>query len=236
MPIFAAGKGHKLRVVRNRAGEDVRLTERRNQALELRRDGLNYRQIGVVMGCDPSTAYNYVQHELRIIRDQTAEDTEAQRDLELQRCDQMQAALGPAMRAGDIIAIATMLKVSERRSRLLGLDAPERKEVLHAIVTPEEVAKMSDRDLFEMSHKLLQFTAAALPPDDPALKMLEGEVVDTAFTTDPDTTDAALEAEDARVPPKVSIDVSGYMSAPRQGPFSRTVSPLDFCEDGGDAA
>jgi hypothetical protein len=46
------------------------------------------------------------------------------RQQELLRCDQMLKALERGVKRGETKSIQTALKVSERRARLLGLDAP----------------------------------------------------------------------------------------------------------------
>ena len=220
MPILVARQG-KLRVLHpvNKAGEDVRLIEARQRALELRREGMSYRQIAAIMKVYAHTAYGYVQAELNDLRDQTLEDTEALRDIELQRADEFLRSLGAGIRAGDPQSIGVAIKVMERRAKLLGLDAPERKTVTHQVISPEDAAKLSDEELLARMKHLTSMAAAALAPGNPALAALDGEIVDSALL-DPDNSDAAIEHEASLPPAKVSIDVRQFMSPPRQGPYS----------------
>lgn len=171
----------------------MRLIENRRIAMEHRRDGFSYRQIAAAMGVTPSTAYAYVQAELNDIRDQTTEDTEAQRDIEIQRCDEMLRHLGPGIRVGDPPSIMTAIKVSERRARLLGLDAPERKSITHAVISPEDAAKLGEGELMERLKRLMTLAAAALPTGDASLASIDGDIIDAAIL-DPANEDAALEA------------------------------------------
>lgn len=215
MPIVYASRG-KLRIAA-RAGEDVRLVEARKEALELRRDGNSYRQIAAIMEISPATAGNYVQSELSMLRDQTAEDTEALRDIEVQRCDDMLRHLGSGIRAGDVPSVMAAVKISERRAKLLGLDAPERKEITHKAITAEEAAKLPETDILKRLDTLRALAIASLP-----LKSLtagaEAPIID--LLREEGNSDAEIDTEIARPAPKVSIDVRQFVSPPRQGPYA----------------
>jgi hypothetical protein len=56
------------------------------------------------------------------------EQAQELRALEALRLDQMQAALWQQATDGDVRAIDRILRIMERRARLLGLDEPERRE------------------------------------------------------------------------------------------------------------
>lgn len=99
--------------------------ERRRQALDLRRTGASFRQIAEAIGCSVSIAHRYVATEIDKLNRESREDAESIRTLELERLDRMTFALWNAATArGNLGAIDRMLKVMERRARLLGLDAP----------------------------------------------------------------------------------------------------------------
>ncbi|WP_314431654.1 hypothetical protein [Microbacterium lacticum] len=92
---------------------------RRAEALSYRRAGLSYRQIGERMHLSHTQAHALVMQALdRIVH----EEATALRDLEAQRLDMMQAAVWSRAVSGDLRAIDTTLRISARRSRLLGLD------------------------------------------------------------------------------------------------------------------
>jgi len=80
---------------------------------------------------------------------QTSESAEYLKEIELQRLDHLLGALWPAAMTGDCRAVDSCLRVCERRSRLLGLDAPAKIEQAGELtvllpdtwpITPEEVA------------------------------------------------------------------------------------------------
>lgn len=148
-------------------GELERVTENRARAFELRKEGLSYRAIGKVMGVSLTTAFEYIQAELNDLREKTVEAAQDVRDMELQRCDEMMAGLWKkGAITGDPAIVMTVLKVMERRSRLLGLDAPSKAEVLNALIpiTPDEAAKLSDAELQKRITALANRMAASLPP------------------------------------------------------------------------
>jgi hypothetical protein len=93
-------------------------------SLDFRRAGRSYREIAQELGVDVHTVHADVGAELAALRDKTAENAEQLRDLELQRADAMMAGLWPQIQAGNPPAVSAGVRVSERRSRLLGLDAP----------------------------------------------------------------------------------------------------------------
>ncbi len=99
--------------------DQSRVDLRRAEALGLRRAGLSYRQIGERMGLSLGRAYSLVSEALSQI---IHEEATALRDLEASRLDTMQAAIWSRAVTGDLRAIDTALRISARRSRLLGLD------------------------------------------------------------------------------------------------------------------
>jgi DNA-binding CsgD family transcriptional regulator len=109
-------------------GEQETITARRVQALDLRKTGATYRQIAAQLGTSAHTAFDDVQAELRELRTQTVQEAEDLRDLELQRCDVMTEGVWTNVKAGDPRSVAAAVRVSERRARLLGLDAAMKTE------------------------------------------------------------------------------------------------------------
>jgi len=103
--------------------------ERRQKALELRKNGYDYRTIAKALNTTVKTAYLDVQKCLEEIRANTHETAEDVLELELKRLDIAQAALMPRVRDGDPRAIDTLMRVQERRAKYLGLDAANKLEV-----------------------------------------------------------------------------------------------------------
>ena len=102
---------------------------RRLTALEMRKTGASYRTIATALkishvqaGADIKTALA----ALATIESGLADDV---RTLELARLDDMQLALATQVRQGNHSAIDRTLRIMERRSKYLGLDAPQRQEV-----------------------------------------------------------------------------------------------------------
>ena len=89
------------------------------QAIKLRMAGATINQIAEQLGyANDSGAYKAIM----------GESTEAVRQLEIKRLDQMLFPIWPQVLAGDQGAISTALRIQERRASLLGLDAPKQIE------------------------------------------------------------------------------------------------------------
>ena len=130
----------------------VRARVREEQALALRAEGLSYQKIGDRMGVARATAYKWVNRALDRLLERLPEEAARVRRLELERLDAMQRALWDQAMGGDVKAINTILRIMERRAKLLALDAPERQD-LHMTggvdfsqgVTPENVHYLAAR-------------------------------------------------------------------------------------------
>jgi hypothetical protein len=109
---------------------DIKIQERRRQALELRKAGTTFERIGDLQGTSRSTAQEDVQTAMRETIQEPADEV---RRMELERIDAMLKALWPtAMQTGSrgqTRAVEVCLQLSARRSALQGLDAPQRKIV-----------------------------------------------------------------------------------------------------------
>ena len=102
---------------------------RGQQAIKLRQAGATLEDIAKQLGFKGAAgAYKSVMRELSATSQDHGEGTEAVRQLELQRLDQMQFPLWPQVLAGDVQATTTALRIQERRAALLGLDAPKQIE------------------------------------------------------------------------------------------------------------
>lgn len=99
-------------------------TERRREAVTLRRTGLTYDLIGQAMGITRQTAHKLVMAELRQIAAETAAEADALRALEVERLDRLLQGLWARAQQGDLDAVDRALKIAARRAALLGLDRP----------------------------------------------------------------------------------------------------------------
>jgi len=104
----------------------VRATERQTEAMELRKGGATYDQIGRALGITRQGAHKLVQGGMKRLIAQTTEDAIVVREMELQRLDAMLLGLWPSAKRGDAKAVDRVLRIMERRARYLGIDeAPD---------------------------------------------------------------------------------------------------------------
>ena len=133
---------------RNHPGESktskrrVSAVERHREALELRKQGYSYPEIAAKMHYSLAGAYKAVMTALKEI---TREPAEELLRMEVARLDQMLKAMAPMAKYGNIDAINMSLKVAERRAKLLGLDAPIKREET-ITVTINDLAKKAAED------------------------------------------------------------------------------------------
>ena len=112
------------RPARRARGQVEAIVERRVRAFELRRSGATYREIARQLGADLHTVHSDIQAELLAIRVQTIEEARDLRALELERLDAMTVGLWPGIQKGNAANVGAGVRISERRAKLLGLDAP----------------------------------------------------------------------------------------------------------------
>jgi len=106
------------------ASKNLKAAERRAEAFRLRKQGRSYSAIGSALGCSKQYAHRMVQKELSAIERLTETRAASLRALESERLDRAQESIWTEIEAGNLGAVSTFLRISERRSKLLGLDAP----------------------------------------------------------------------------------------------------------------
>jgi hypothetical protein len=104
----------------------ARSLELQEKALSLRRSGYSHAGIGNQLGISKTQAHRLVTNGLDVARAQITASADELRSEELSRLDGMLAKIYPMAESGDFAAIDRVLKIGERRARLLGLDAPVR--------------------------------------------------------------------------------------------------------------
>jgi hypothetical protein len=122
--------------------------ERAGQALDLRKAGLTFREIGDRMGVTEQRAHKIVTQELARLNGKRTESAEAVTRLEIERLNALMSAVWEKAKAGDLAAIDRVLAIMLRRARLLGIDAEKQPppagemtlNVIEMIVTDGEIA------------------------------------------------------------------------------------------------
>lgn len=105
------------------AAKAVRM-QRQQAALELRRSGLGYVEIGNQLGIGKSQAHRLVTAALKEAAEQINAEADELRAEEISRLDGMLRGLWPDARKGNVGAVDRVLRIMERRAKMLGLDAP----------------------------------------------------------------------------------------------------------------
>jgi hypothetical protein len=124
--------------------ERIGAAERRQQALILRKAGASYRAIGDRLGISEAQAHRDVQAALRALAELELSSAAEYRALELERLDGLLLEASrilrtehPYVSGGKVLrgltddgpklaAIDRLLRISESRRKLLGLDAPQK--------------------------------------------------------------------------------------------------------------
>jgi hypothetical protein len=153
-------------------GKKEAAAERRAKAFELRRAGLPYRGIARELGISEKTAHQDVQRVLAGLAEIERQSAEEYRALELDRLGELQVEATRILRqthplisggkvlsgftsdgkpfgltdpAPKLAAIDRLLRISESRRKLLGLDAPTQIAPVNPDGTPYEAAYMELR-------------------------------------------------------------------------------------------
>lgn len=137
--------------------------QRRAQAIALRLAGMDYQTIAERLGyADRGAASKDVYRALEANLEAEAAAAATLRELEVQRLDRMQAAAWAKAAKGDLKAIETVLKIIDRRARLLGLDRPARTEITGADGGPLQIEAV---DLAELE-RLINLAGGTTPGDE----------------------------------------------------------------------
>lgn len=126
------------KAVNNQASNDAaRLAtqDKREKALDLRRAGASLRDIGRALGVSHVTAKEYLDDAMKDLQAAQNEKAEATRAVELDRLDRLHMAAWPLATGKDtdadtrFKAIDRLVRIADRRAKLLGLDAPAKAEL-----------------------------------------------------------------------------------------------------------
>jgi hypothetical protein len=144
----------------------VQARDNEQRAMELRKQGWTLQRIGNSLGVSAEAVRKMIRRKLEELAESTKEDTIAYRQLELERLDALWSALWPKRSSPG--AVEKMVKIIHRRSQLLGLDAPQKREVTGGggapLIPPGlDLTKLSPEQLGAL-HEIL---AAARPTAEP---------------------------------------------------------------------
>jgi hypothetical protein len=126
-------------------------TERIQRAFELRKAGKTLRQIGEMLGYSHEMARKDIQGVITSLQQDSKDVAQELMILELARLDDMQFGVWPEARKGDRKSIETVLKIMERRAKILGLDI---QRTVNVTLTKSELERMSDDDINELITQL----------------------------------------------------------------------------------
>ena len=124
--------------------------QREHDALELRTRGCTYDQISKALGMSLSGAADAVRRALEALKSETQEKAHEVRDLELRRLDKMLQIAEAAAEGGDLAAIDRVIRIQERRSKYLGLDAPAKSETHTTVAAAVDFSSIDDRKLADL--------------------------------------------------------------------------------------
>lgn len=150
-----------MKVVGDEAPQSVRRKRDpalREKAFKLRvEQSLSYRAIGDQLGIDLQTVRNWIHQELEKL---PTENVDEIRRHELDRLDRamnkVQDAIdNMAYNVDDLVKLVNaLLRIQERRSKFLGLDAPTRADITMTEVTQEDIK------LYELANEMRAKVAA----------------------------------------------------------------------------
>lgn len=125
----------------------------RVRAIKLRITGQTVTTIAEQLGVSKPSACRYVQTALGQLAALQEKDAEQLRTLQRERLDALLAAVWPQAQEGDLKAIQTVVKIMERLSKLLGLDAPEKHDhrMVAAVAVQKEAKKYRDMSTEELN-------------------------------------------------------------------------------------
>lgn len=111
---------------------------RRAECFKMRMQGHTFPDIATQLGYNSKqSAWSDYQAALRDARDEYTDDLTELRAFELARLDAIAKRAWEYDTTGDIKALDVLLKVADRRARLLGLDQPVKHELSMSLIDAE---------------------------------------------------------------------------------------------------
>ena len=113
--------------MRNRRTPKPETIDRENEVVKLRRGGLTWDLIAERAGYKSASSALAAYH--RAAKRAVQEDVEQIRKIESERLDIAQSAIWGSVLSGNISAVTALIRIQERRAKLLGLDQPIRQQI-----------------------------------------------------------------------------------------------------------
>lgn len=171
------------------------LVDKEIRVLELRRVGLTWTRIAEEVGyADHTGAYAAYKRAIKRTMQQPADEL---REQEIDRLDRLQVAVWPSAMKGDTRAILTIIRLMERRAKLLGLDKPIKIE--------QEITTWDGNDTIDRAVREL---AALLTADD-ATGTSESPMAELVSESEPVATGIELENLVDSIGARVGQDENG---------------------------
>ena len=104
----------------------IEVAQHRGEALEYRKMGYSFDAIGQAMGVSTPRAHQLVTEGLRTVLLEPAEEV---LKLELVRLDDLLVGSWEAAAKGDPQSLQNVMRILERRAKVLGIDAPIKQEL-----------------------------------------------------------------------------------------------------------
>jgi hypothetical protein len=105
--------------------KEVETVQKMAEALDYRLQSYSFAEIGEAMGVSTTRAYELVDMALKQTIHETADKV---RQMELRRLDKMTPKMMEFAVQGDPKAVDSVIKIMDRRAKLLGLDGPSKHE------------------------------------------------------------------------------------------------------------
>jgi hypothetical protein len=134
----ATKQGERRPYIKGTIEEQKATLARRAECFKMRMQGHTFPAIAQALGYNSKqAAWSDYQAALRDARAEYTDDLEELRAFELVRLDAIAARAWEHDVTGDIKALDVLLKVSDRRARLLGLDQPVKHELSMSLLDAE---------------------------------------------------------------------------------------------------
>lgn len=168
--------------------EKLKRAELVNTVLQLKKAGFTLRQISVCLKLPFKKVQKILFTALKKLGRMMAQHTEELFALEMERLEELHRALYPKAMAGDVRSMEQLIRIAERRAKLMGFDAPLKQD----ITTDIKLSSLSPEELLEQARSLGLNLPVEAPKNLP--QYLPGEAPD------------CFEIEDAVTEPTTSCD------------------------------